>query len=331
MAIDPREPMAFDRVEIPAIWVPRGSPMPQGVFAHPVCFDAIWIPDGYDGPMPGYPWVQFGRMTLSQQQASVGGPARRDHVPYVPGSDQSGEIPSRDSDEVSRADPNTDVGLPLNGTSSASSSLNWSGDAISSAAAALRGLDLPAPIMMAHLANGASRPSAETGQPTSSVDGQGRNIVRVAAPDNLVGSAAPPAGSDGGVSGDGKPVPVLLDDGSIAQNPRTHGPLLQPTGVSLARNEEVGRLLSWLPHPDREAAMIALFSPGGLMDYQRTYGSNGKINRDFIDLEISTSVRLRLPQVTQRQKRRLRPAWQTCSEGATNQGRTSTIPAICHS
>lgn len=59
-----------------------------------------------------------------------------------------------------------------------------------------------------------------------------------------------------------------------------------PDGVSLQRNLAVGELLNdpFVTDPrDKDAAMLALFSRGGLMDYQRTYGSNGKLNKMFID------------------------------------------------
>jgi RHS repeat-associated protein len=89
----------------------------------------------------------------------------------------------------------------------------------------------------------------------------------------------------------GNPVPVVLDDGTIVQNPRTGGPLLQPAGVSLNTNAAIGQVLRYLPTffstppgpPIRESAMTALFAPWRSMDYQRIYGTGGLINRDFVD------------------------------------------------
>src|SRR3954471_9176648 len=31
----------------------------------------IWIPDNYEGPRPGYPWFEAGRMTLSAEQLAA--------------------------------------------------------------------------------------------------------------------------------------------------------------------------------------------------------------------------------------------------------------------
>ncbi|MGP0058228.1 MAG: hypothetical protein ACLPID_02920 [Beijerinckiaceae bacterium] len=87
------------------------------------------------------------------------------------------------------------------------------------------------------------------------------------------------------------PIPVVLNDGTVVQNPDTKGPLLQPDAVSLTKNAQIGQVLSLLPsafsippgEPIRETAMTALFFPGQPMDYQRIYGNDGQINRDYID------------------------------------------------
>jgi hypothetical protein len=87
------------------------------------------------------------------------------------------------------------------------------------------------------------------------------------------------------------PIPVVLNDGSVVQNPRTNGPLLQPDTVSLAENVQIGQILSLLPsafsippgEPIREAAMTALFFQGQPMDYQRVYSIDGEINKDYVD------------------------------------------------
>jgi hypothetical protein len=85
------------------------------------------------------------------------------------------------------------------------------------------------------------------------------------------------------------PVPVVLSNGTVVQNPLTGGPLLQPAGVSLAQNAQIGRAISLLRSgfslpgtPMREAAMAELFLPGQPMDYQRIYGNDGLINRSYI-------------------------------------------------
>lgn len=139
-----------------------------------------------------------------------------------------------------------------------------------------------------------SKPHAPLSQAPSSQQTGGNDPVGDGASDHLgqdplprwsgnLAAINPVSGATAEPGSGGDPAPVMLDDGSIVQDPRTGGPLLQPREVSLARNEKIGQLVSWLPHPDREAAMVALFAPGGLMDYQRTYGSDGRINRTFID------------------------------------------------
>jgi hypothetical protein len=82
-----------------------------------------------------------------------------------------------------------------------------------------------------------------------------------------------------------------MSGGTVVKNPRTNAPLLQPDAVSLAQNAQIGQVLSLLPsafsippgEPIREAAMTALFFRGQPMDYQRVYGNDGEINRDYID------------------------------------------------
>jgi hypothetical protein len=81
----------------------------------------------------------------------------------------------------------------------------------------------------------------------------------------------------------------VLSNGTVVQNPLTGGPLLQPAGVSLAQNAQIGRAISLLRSgfslpgtPMREAAMAELFLPGQPMDYQRIYGNDGLINRSYI-------------------------------------------------
>ncbi len=41
----------------------------------------MWIPEGYDGPRPGYPWIEVGRMMLPGADRTVGAPFDRPHQP----------------------------------------------------------------------------------------------------------------------------------------------------------------------------------------------------------------------------------------------------------
>jgi RHS repeat-associated protein len=78
------------------------------------------------------------------------------------------------------------------------------------------------------------------------------------------------------------PVPVVLNDGSTIPDANLPGGLLlQPADVSLSANAAIGQFSSDMDN--RDATMLALFVPGGLMDYQRSYGSNGLINPTYID------------------------------------------------
>lgn len=60
----PTKPMGFDRLPLPCIWVPDGCEPPPLPWSNTVAFRAIWTPDDHQGPQPGYPWIEFGRMTL---------------------------------------------------------------------------------------------------------------------------------------------------------------------------------------------------------------------------------------------------------------------------
>ncbi len=61
--------MHFDNLELPCIFVPEGGKLPEIPWGDPAMFPAIFIPDGYQGPRPGYPWIEFGRMTLQVPKA----------------------------------------------------------------------------------------------------------------------------------------------------------------------------------------------------------------------------------------------------------------------
>ena len=110
------------------------------------------------------------------------------------------------------------------------------------------------------------------------------------APVTISGSSQSQGGSSAASASDqnssatfGSPVPVVLSDGTIVQNPRTGGDLLQPMGVSLSRNAFFGLLIGSLGTPLTDFEMAALFMRGGSMDYQRLFGSSESTNRQFVD------------------------------------------------
>ncbi len=94
---------------------------------------------------------------------------------------------------------------------------------------------------------------------------------------------------------------VVLNDGSVVKNNKGE-PMKKPRGVSLEENARIGQALAaqeeqaavdaqqgivslddGIINP-KDASMIALFWPGlGSMDYQRKFGTDGKIDRDYID------------------------------------------------
>ena len=83
------------------------------------------------------------------------------------------------------------------------------------------------------------------------------------------------------VSRKDEPKPVKLKDGSTVPNPTSpNGILMQPPGVSLEQNAAEGA--SWLG-VTASYHMYENFKPGGAMDYQRKFGTDGLINRSYID------------------------------------------------
>ena len=68
----PDQPFGLDHFELPCIFIPDGHHSSRAAFVgfDRVEFRAIWIPDDYQGPRPGYPWVEVGRMTLPSEQAA---------------------------------------------------------------------------------------------------------------------------------------------------------------------------------------------------------------------------------------------------------------------
>ena len=65
--------MSFGYLEVPCIWVPEGGKLPAIPWGDPAIFPAIFIRDGDQGPRPGYPWIEFGRMTLRVDKAGGAG------------------------------------------------------------------------------------------------------------------------------------------------------------------------------------------------------------------------------------------------------------------
>jgi hypothetical protein len=60
-------PVDLNCVAFPCVWLPEGcqDPLTGALGVHPLALRAIWVPDGYDGTPPGGQWVEFGRITLS--------------------------------------------------------------------------------------------------------------------------------------------------------------------------------------------------------------------------------------------------------------------------
>ena len=107
----------------------------------------------------------------------------------------------------------------------------------------------------------------------------GDSIVRNYSPEEAAKLPPPPPGSKY----------VTLKDGSVVwssfANQRRGGPMLMPDGVSLAANIRRGEEISD-EHDDiidQYKDMFDLFYRNRSMDYQRIYGTGGKINRDYID------------------------------------------------
>lgn len=92
---------------------------------------------------------------------------------------------------------------------------------------------------------------------------------------------------------------LTLADESVPWTASYHeikgGPILVPNNVSIEDNVRAGeKILADYnkaieaddngAEGDRLGTMITLFNYGGEMDYQRTYGTNGHINQDYIDI-----------------------------------------------
>lgn len=83
--MDDGRSFGHDTLTLPALFIPDGNPdnLAAGIVSaigpHAVVIPAIFIPDGYDGPRQGYPWIEFGRMTLPGRATTASGP-RRAHI-----------------------------------------------------------------------------------------------------------------------------------------------------------------------------------------------------------------------------------------------------------
>jgi hypothetical protein len=65
-------PVGRDDLEMPCVFIPDGGHAPGALYGGGTAeFRCIFIPYGYDGPPPGYRWVEVGRMTLGAEP-SVG-------------------------------------------------------------------------------------------------------------------------------------------------------------------------------------------------------------------------------------------------------------------
>ncbi len=86
---------------------------------------------------------------------------------------------------------------------------------------------------------------SESGRWTSSAGGaaavqEGRSVSPATSQGGARAGAAEP-------SKPGEPVPVVLNNGTVAKDPITGKPIVQPAGVSLAQNVKIGEALSLLP------------------------------------------------------------------------------------
>jgi hypothetical protein len=63
MAVD------FDRVAFSCVWLPEGfqDSLTGALGAEQLALRAIWVPNGYQGAPPDGRWVEFGRITLSNE------------------------------------------------------------------------------------------------------------------------------------------------------------------------------------------------------------------------------------------------------------------------
>ena len=93
--------MSFEKLEVPCIFVPEGGKLPPTPWGDPAIFPAIFIPDGYQGPPPGYPWIEFGRISLRVGEA--GGPRAAVSAATTAGGPQFLAAPHGSREAVSSA------------------------------------------------------------------------------------------------------------------------------------------------------------------------------------------------------------------------------------
>ena len=203
----PSEPVGFNRLELPCIWARDGGPVGGMPWSQPVSMPAMWIPDGYQGPPPGYPWMEFGRLTLPAEPRAAGAPtagavipggavpaaAAPDvapsprwlaAVPLAPGADDTARSP-----HPGYADPNVGAATQAR-------------DVLSDLRAAMVALDAASqsnPIVASLARNGSgagiSAYTSDISSSTANVLGMSRDQLRAALAEWLPATSVPPISS----------------------------------------------------------------------------------------------------------------------------------------
>ena len=82
--MDNERPFGHHTVKLRALLIPDSDPnglsaadIVNAIGSGAVAFRAMFIPDGSDLPLPGYPWVEFGRVTLDRGPTRARLPASR--------------------------------------------------------------------------------------------------------------------------------------------------------------------------------------------------------------------------------------------------------------
>jgi hypothetical protein len=72
LVVDLRDASAMrDRLEMPDTFIPDGSFGSRAAYGHGTLeLRCIVVPDDYDGPAPGYPWIEVGRITLGAEPSA---------------------------------------------------------------------------------------------------------------------------------------------------------------------------------------------------------------------------------------------------------------------
>ncbi len=130
----PSRPIDRDRAAVPCIWIPddEGTGSGRTAQSHGVAgisgrdrleIRAIFIPDGYDGKRPGYPWVEVGRMALGQRPATIRATAARSTPLRVddPAAITGRATAPRTAGPGPEASPPAPLGQPLDAAATGSS------------------------------------------------------------------------------------------------------------------------------------------------------------------------------------------------------------------